>query len=291
MWKGVSRIPRAGSRPGRRAAHQRRPVRLLVRLPSRHSPRAAFRCSPGSPRWPDDAGGDDRRKSRPLGRHLLGARAGDPVRSRGAPDSRWPAARRWRFTATGSPRPAGAAGCSIGVFRHPVDQRRSTGCSIPMSASGWWTDSPDTLADSTRDPAVLDAGRGPPARLGRERLARAAPEVTLLVMGHTHRPAVAEVAPGRWYLNPGAWMDGFCYATADRRQRSSSGASEGNHLGAGQPLSQKPRPDQSRTRRVVAHREAMGHRRPRTAVRGLEPPLASSRRERRARSPRRCRSA
>jgi UDP-2,3-diacylglucosamine pyrophosphatase LpxH len=33
-------------------------------------------------------------------------------------------------------------------------------------------------------------------------------------MGHTHRPALAELAPGRWYLNPGAWMDGLCYATA-----------------------------------------------------------------------------
>ncbi|MEP6572844.1 MAG: UDP-2,3-diacylglucosamine diphosphatase [Gemmatimonadota bacterium] len=38
------------------------------------------------------------------------------------------------------------------------------------------------------------------------------PDVGLVVMGHTHRPAVAEFAPGRSYLNPGAWMDGGCYA-------------------------------------------------------------------------------
>jgi UDP-2,3-diacylglucosamine pyrophosphatase LpxH len=40
--------------------------------------------------------------------------------------------------------------------------------------------------------------------------------VSLLVMGHTHRPALAEVSPGRWYVNPGAWMDGCCYAIASR---------------------------------------------------------------------------
>ena len=34
----------------------------------------------------------------------------------------------------------------------------------------------------------------------------------LLVMGHTHVPALAEVAPGRTYLNPGAWIDGLRYA-------------------------------------------------------------------------------
>lgn len=69
------------------------------------------------------------------------------------------------------------------------------------------------LADATRDPAVLDAAAARQRAWAEARL-RAAPELTLLVMGHTHRPALAEVAPGRWYLNPGAWMDGFCYATA-----------------------------------------------------------------------------
>jgi UDP-2,3-diacylglucosamine hydrolase len=69
------------------------------------------------------------------------------------------------------------------------------------------------LADSTRDPAVLAAAAARQRAWAEARL-RAAPEVTLLIMGHTHRPALAEVAPGRWYLNPGAWMDGLSYATA-----------------------------------------------------------------------------
>jgi UDP-2,3-diacylglucosamine pyrophosphatase LpxH len=33
-------------------------------------------------------------------------------------------------------------------------------------------------------------------------------------MGHTHRPSVVEVAPGQRYVNPGAWVDGQCYAIA-----------------------------------------------------------------------------
>jgi UDP-2,3-diacylglucosamine hydrolase len=37
-------------------------------------------------------------------------------------------------------------------------------------------------------------------------------DVDLLVMGHTHRPALEELAPGRHYLNPGAWFDGGRYA-------------------------------------------------------------------------------
>ena len=40
------------------------------------------------------------------------------------------------------------------------------------------------------------------------------PEVGLLVMGHTHRPALRELGPARHYLNPGAWFDGFRYAVA-----------------------------------------------------------------------------
>ncbi len=44
-----------------------------------------------------------------------------------------------------------------------------------------------------------------------ERL-RADPSLGLLVMGHTHRPALVEITPGRQYLNPGAWFDGFRYA-------------------------------------------------------------------------------
>jgi UDP-2,3-diacylglucosamine hydrolase len=39
-------------------------------------------------------------------------------------------------------------------------------------------------------------------------------ELGLIVMGHTHRPALQELGPGRHYLNPGAWFDGSRYAVA-----------------------------------------------------------------------------
>ena len=41
------------------------------------------------------------------------------------------------------------------------------------------------------------------------------PALGALIMGHTHREAALEVSPGRWYLNPGAWLDGHRYATLD----------------------------------------------------------------------------
>jgi UDP-2,3-diacylglucosamine pyrophosphatase LpxH len=38
------------------------------------------------------------------------------------------------------------------------------------------------------------------------------PDLALLAMGHTHRAALEEVSPGRFYVNPGAWFDGYRYA-------------------------------------------------------------------------------
>jgi UDP-2,3-diacylglucosamine hydrolase len=43
------------------------------------------------------------------------------------------------------------------------------------------------------------------------------PSLGLVVMGHTHRAAAVEVAPGRHYLNPGAWFDGLRYAVVTPR--------------------------------------------------------------------------
>lgn len=36
----------------------------------------------------------------------------------------------------------------------------------------------------------------------------------LIILGHSHRPATVELGPGRRYLNPGAWFDGYRYAVA-----------------------------------------------------------------------------
>ena len=49
-----------------------------------------------------------------------------------------------------------------------------------------------------------------------ERLLAERPELDLLVLGHTHWAAIVEAGLRRWYLNPGAWCDGWRYAVVDR---------------------------------------------------------------------------
>jgi UDP-2,3-diacylglucosamine hydrolase len=72
-----------------------------------------------------------------------------------------------------------------------------------------------TLADNTRDPAVLDCAAQAQARYAREALARR-PDLGLVVLAHTHRPALEQLPDGRAYLNPGAWLDGSRYAVVTR---------------------------------------------------------------------------
>jgi len=69
------------------------------------------------------------------------------------------------------------------------------------------------LGDHTRDQATLAAAAAR-QRQWAERLLGDEPSVGLVIMGHTHLAIVSEAAPGRQYLNPGAWFDGFRYAIA-----------------------------------------------------------------------------
>jgi UDP-2,3-diacylglucosamine hydrolase len=67
------------------------------------------------------------------------------------------------------------------------------------------------LAESTRaGPALERAARAQEA-WARDYLERH-PAVDLVLLSHTHRAALQTVAPGRWYLNPGAWMQERRYA-------------------------------------------------------------------------------
>jgi UDP-2,3-diacylglucosamine hydrolase len=69
------------------------------------------------------------------------------------------------------------------------------------------------LGDSTPDERMLEwaADR---QRAWAEGLLTEDASLGLVIMGHTHRAALHEPAPGRQYLNPGAWFDGFRYAVA-----------------------------------------------------------------------------
>ena len=80
-------------------------------------------------------------------------------------------------------------------------------------ASGFWIADrlSGTLADSTKDKAVLDRAAAAQAEYAQALLERR-PELSLVVMAHTHRARLEQVDGGRAYLNPGAFLDHGQYA-------------------------------------------------------------------------------
>lgn len=72
-----------------------------------------------------------------------------------------------------------------------------------------------TLADNTRDRAVLDRAAAAQKEWARQLLARRT-DLSLVIMAHTHRPVVERLPDGRTYLNPGAFLDGGRYAVVTR---------------------------------------------------------------------------
>lgn len=73
------------------------------------------------------------------------------------------------------------------------------------------------LGNHTRDPAVLDRAAAAQKEWANRLLARR-PELSLVIMAHTHRPVVETLPDGRVYLNPGAFLDGGRYAVVTARE-------------------------------------------------------------------------
>jgi UDP-2,3-diacylglucosamine hydrolase len=98
---------------------------------------------------------------------------------------------------------------TVGTFRalHP-----DLGFALAARLSGG-------LAEANRSEAAIAAAAAAQERWARRYL-DAHPAVQLVVMGHTHRRALVEHAPGRFYLNAGQWMGDRHYAvvTAGRVQ-------------------------------------------------------------------------
>jgi UDP-2,3-diacylglucosamine hydrolase len=67
------------------------------------------------------------------------------------------------------------------------------------------------LGDHTIDEAKLARAAARQSEQATQLLADE-PSIGLVVMGHTHRPVLSQPVPGRQYLNPGAWFDGFRFA-------------------------------------------------------------------------------
>lgn len=98
------------------------------------------------------------------------------------------------------------------VTRHPVTSFLFR--SLPPDLAFRLVDRMSTrLADSTRDAAILDRAAERQRSWALDTLTTD-PALRLLVMGHTHRPALDTLPSGARYLNPGAWMDGCRYAVA-----------------------------------------------------------------------------
>jgi UDP-2,3-diacylglucosamine hydrolase len=71
------------------------------------------------------------------------------------------------------------------------------------------------LADNTRDRAVLDRAERAQTRYAEELLTRRT-DLDLVILAHTHRPALIQLPDRRAYLNPGAFLDGGRYAVVTR---------------------------------------------------------------------------
>ncbi len=67
------------------------------------------------------------------------------------------------------------------------------------------------LAGKTGDEAIVQRAAAAQAKYARQLLAERG-DLQLVVLAHTHRATLERVGERRWYLNPGAWMDGFRYA-------------------------------------------------------------------------------
>ena len=67
------------------------------------------------------------------------------------------------------------------------------------------------LGEQTRTPAALDRAAERQRAWATALLAQR-PDLDLVVLAHTHRPALVANGERRWYLNPGSWMDGLRYA-------------------------------------------------------------------------------
>ncbi len=102
------------------------------------------------------------------------------------------------------------------VTRHPITIR--TFRMLHPTIGFWIADKlSGHLADNTKDRAVLDRAAAAQRTWAADLLMRR-PELSLVIMAHTHRPVVETLPDGRAYLNPGAFLDGgrFAVVTGDR---------------------------------------------------------------------------
>jgi len=122
---------------------------------------------------------------------VIGTRRVLAVHGDGITESHWSASLMHRVTS----HPA-----TVAIWKH-----------APVSFGFWVVDQmSESLGNAERRDAVLQAASERQRVWGEAELARDA-TLGCVVMGHTHRPVLTEPFPGRQFLNPGAWLDGFRY--------------------------------------------------------------------------------
>jgi UDP-2,3-diacylglucosamine hydrolase len=122
---------------------------------------------------------------------LVGARRVLAIHGDGVTESHWSA--EWLHRVTRHP-------ATVAVWKH-----------APVSFAFWVVDRmTHSLGNTEREEAVLERASDRQRAWAEAELARD-PTLGCLVMGHTHRPVLSEPFPGRQFLNPGAWLDGFRY--------------------------------------------------------------------------------
>ncbi|MEO8634918.1 MAG: metallophosphoesterase [Gemmatimonadales bacterium] len=126
------------------------------------------------------------------GRFTMGDRSGLVVHGDGLVEGHWSGSLLQRIT------------------RHPATVALFG--SLHPDAGLWLVDRlSGVLGDRARTESEIIDGASRQRTWARARMTRE-PELALLAMGHSHQPALEEVAPGRFYVNPGAWFDGYRYA-------------------------------------------------------------------------------
>lgn len=182
FWFSYSRVvPRRGARIVAALAHLRRRMPVLLAGGNHDRWGGSF--------WQEELGIEFAPSE---GRFELGGRPGLVIHGDGITESHWSGRvlhRILRHDAT------------VSLYRavHP-----DLGLWLVDRLSGY-------LGDRERTARELSLSAVHQEAWARARLS-AEPSLGLLVMGHTHSPAAVEVGPGRFYVNPGAWFDGYRFA-------------------------------------------------------------------------------
>jgi UDP-2,3-diacylglucosamine hydrolase len=108
--------------------------------------------------------------------------------------------------------PSWTASLQQRVISHPLTSLGFR--ALPAELGFWLADRVGGRLVPSERRARLEDETAALQRAWAERRLREGQDLSLLVLGHSHKAVALELFPGRRYLNPGAWFDGSRYAVA-----------------------------------------------------------------------------